>query len=95
MIDLIVTDCEQPQQPREEIARLLKEYGVGAVCLTREGGVVHVVKIEDETADFSDICRRFLNTGMLSAFGKRKNGGDIIRVFPPGTRLRVTVEVVE
>lgn len=98
MIDLTVTGCEQPAQSRVEIARLLNEYGVGAVCLLRNGGIVTVTRVYD----------------LLDSKGKRRVNGvsvekradfhrldgssnnrdtDIIRVFPPGTRLLVTVEV--
>ena len=36
MISLTVTGHAEPEQSREEIARLLKEYGAGAVCLLRD-----------------------------------------------------------
>lgn len=94
MIDLRVPGHAEPEQPREEIARLLEEYGIGAVCLLRNGAIMNVKRRAWERYDF----------GEMFAFEHEQNGMywhegessiDIIRVFPPGTRLRVTVEVVE
>lgn len=91
MITLTVTGHAEPEQSREEIARLLKEYGVGAVCLLRDGSVYAV----------KDTLRFGYELGDVFGDGYAEDGSygyeecDIIRVFPPGTRLRVTVEVVE
>lgn len=93
MIDLIVTGCEQPEQSREEIARLLKEYGVGAVCLLRDGSVYDVTRANAtgfKLGERFDVPHEI--DGAFIPFEERND--DIIRVFPPGTRLRVTVEVI-
>lgn len=90
MIDLRVPGHAEPEQSREEIARLLKEYGVGAVCLLRDGGVGEVSGVM-QTSICGKPCTHYSIRGI--AVMAREN--DIIRVFPPGTRLRVTVEVVE
>lgn len=94
MIDLIVTGCEQPEQSRKEIARLLKEYGVGAVCLLRCGRIIEVsVFDEDSRVTLKEATFRHRVDGTYP----HPHGAhyDIIRVYPPGTPLRVTVEVVE
>lgn len=94
MISLTVPGHAEPEQSRKEIARLLKKHGVGAVCLLRNGGVEEVVKVTDGAPDLGRSYRYWLQkNGLLDEGGE--NGVDIIRVFPPGTRLRVTVEVVE
>lgn len=101
MIDLRVTGCETPDQSREEIARLLNEYGVGAVCLLRNGWVgcvEHALDLDEYLYPY-DLGENFPTAH--TAEGQHLDGGegeenlDIIRVFPPATRLRVTVEVVE
>ena len=95
MIDLRVTGHETPEQGREEIARLLKEYGVGAVCLLRDGSIYTVFEKPDcanwNLGDNFECHHK--HDGAYPAIGGHEN--DIIRVYPPGTRLRVTVEVVE
>lgn len=93
MIDLTVPGHAEPEQDRNEIARLLKEYGVGAVCLLRNGSVAFVKDFHgyhfEEPYDLS-------NGIEVSETGEApQHANDIIRVFPPGTRLRVTVEVAE
>jgi hypothetical protein len=92
MIDLTVTGHAEPEQDRAEIARLLKEYGTGAVCLLRNGNFF----------DLETVCPDFLDLGPCfelchSRYGTYSTNRDfdIIRVFPPSTRLRVTVQVVE
>ena len=92
MIDLRVTGCEQPEQSREEIARLMK---VGAVCLLRDGSI-YIVFEEPDCANWNlgdnfECYHKY--DGTYPPIGGHEN--DIIRVFPPGSRLRVTVEVVE
>ena len=97
MIDLRVTGHEQPEQSREEIARLLKEYGVGAVCLLRNGLTASVLMAFQGSGriDLGDSFECFHAPDGTYNRPVGKNKHDIIRVFPPGTRLRVTVEVVE
>jgi hypothetical protein len=93
MIDLTVPGHAEPEQDRNEIARLLKEYGVGAVCLLRNGWLASVIRVTP--SGYVDLGP-FLG-GYHCRNGGYQHGaeGDIIRVFPPGTRLRVTVEVAE
>jgi hypothetical protein len=95
MIDLTVTGHAEPEQDRDEIARLLKEYGVGAVCLLRSGGAVTVKDIGSVSMVPSDDTDRYLDGRLWHGTIDINSDADIIRVFPPGTRLRVTVEVVE
>jgi hypothetical protein len=92
MIDLTVTGHAAPEQDRAEIARRLKEYGPGAVCLLRNGGTEEVVKVTDGKPDLGRPYRYWLQKNGLLGEGL-EDGVDIIRVFPPGTRLRVTVDV--
>jgi hypothetical protein len=94
MISLTVTGQAEPEQDRAEIARLLKEHGVGAVCLLRSGMVAHVKRRTGIRYDLGEIFGfEHEQDGMYEVEG---NGpADIIRVFPPGTRFRVTMEVVE
>lgn len=94
MIDLIVTGHAEPEQSREEIARLLNEYGVGAVCLLRNGAIMDVKRRAWERYDFGKVFV-FEHEGNGMYWHEDESQIDIIRVFPPGTRLRVTVEVVD
>ena len=95
MISLTVTGCAQPEQSREEIARLLEKHSVGAVCLLRDGSIYTVFEKPDcanwSLGDNFECYHK--HDGTYPAIGGHEN--DIIRVFPPGTCLRVTVEVVE
>jgi hypothetical protein len=95
MISLTVTGHPEPEQDRAEIARLLKEYGPGAVCLLRDGSIYTAA--QEALGDAPDLGDNFeclhMNDGTYPAIGGHEN--DMIRVFPPGTCLRVTVEVVE
>jgi hypothetical protein len=92
MISLTVTGHAEPEQDREEIARELEKHGVGAVCLLRDG---RTVTLKGATTaglrvfDFSGVYHEMDGTFFAN------HDCDIIRVFPPGTRLRVTVQVVE
>jgi hypothetical protein len=100
MISLTVTGHAEPEQSREEIARLLKEYGVGAVCLLRNGSVAKVCDIsvsEQYPYDLGNVFGGWHSENGVDPTDRHRivNHADIIRVFPPGTRLRVTVEVVE
>ncbi len=99
MISLTVTGHAEPEQDRTEIARLLKEYGPGAVCLLRNGCVDSVNSIGDGFDHVGLVGGFFMlyhsKDGRYDHFDPRDNDAAIIRVFPPGTRLRVTVEVVE
>jgi hypothetical protein len=95
MIDLTVTGHAEPEHDRAEIARLLKEYGLGAVCLLRDHSIYTVFEKPDcanwNLGDNFECYHK--HDGTYPAIGGPEN--DIIRVFPPGTRLRVTVQVVE
>jgi hypothetical protein len=99
MITLTVTGHAEPEQSREEIARELEEHGVGAVCLLRNGGVATLLRrTSDGFIDFGPLFGGYHYRNGEYQTGFRERGGndaDIIRVFPPGTRLRVTVEVGE
>ena len=101
MIDLRVTGHETPEQSREEIARLLKEYCVGAVCLLRNGRIGSVLRAHPSGKfDLGGEFQGFHQPdGEYEITGDEDEDADIdkdiIRVYPPGTSLRVTVEVVE
>lgn len=92
MISLTVPGHAEPEQPREEIARLLKEYGVGAVCLLRDNRAVTLKAVT--TAGLRIFVFGGVYHEMDGTFFANRDC-DIIRVYPPGTRLRVTVEVVD
>lgn len=93
MLELTVTGFDQAEEPREEIARLLKEYGVGAVCLLRSGGVVVATHVHPAALWCSDDLNRRIG-GRYELQEHRISCLDIIRVWPKDTHLRVTVEVV-
>jgi hypothetical protein len=95
MISLTAAGFDQPEQDRDEIARLLQNY---SVCLLRNGAVALVccTSIRPGRLSYSlgrDFAYEHSSDGLSEA--PYDNGLDIIRVFPPGTRLRVTVEVIE
>jgi hypothetical protein len=96
MISLTVTGHAQPEQSRDEIARLLKEHGVGAVCLLRDGGIASVLRVfRNGRIYLGDNFECYHAPDGTSTRSVSENKNDIIRVWPEGTRLRVTVEVVE
>lgn len=103
MISLTVTGHAEPEQDRAEIARLLKEYGVGAVCLLRDGTIASVNSQDEcdgywsldmfEIGDQGDhLPNGLFEDPLEGAFPDHPF--DIIRVWPKGERLRLTVEVL-
>lgn len=94
MIELITPGHETPEQPREEIAQLLAEYGVGAVCLLRNGGILTVIDMSRRIITLSGDTNIHPNGAIWRVLcgPPSENPSDIIRVYPPGMRLRITVE---
>ena len=98
MISLTVTGHAEPEQSRDEIEHRLQKYGVGAVCLLRNGGVSEVIGLIPPNFVLLPASANYYRDGRHchpENNPPRPALLDIIRVFPPGTRLRVTVEVVE
>jgi hypothetical protein len=91
MISLTVTGHAEPEQDRAEIAEMLWKYRQNCVVLFRATGD------EGATCITTGVVESQQQYGMVYLRGVRPfhDTDDIIRVFPPGTRLRVTVEVVE
>jgi hypothetical protein len=95
MIDLVVTGHAE-QQSREEIARLLLQYGVGALCLLRNGGFSVVTKLyyHGEVHCGYHMDHTAVVAGLDGTLWNKPHLLDVFRVYPPDARLRATIDLI-